>query len=85
MSRESREPILLTDDGAIAAPPALVRAGLETLPVAIAAAGAVHCGDLADPEPLQLFVPPSDVNGGAEELSISIGKSRLVEAVNSVC
>jgi hypothetical protein len=40
MSKEPQEPILLTDDGAIAAPPALVRAGLETLPVAIVAAGA---------------------------------------------
>ena len=39
MSKEPREPILLIDDGAIAAPPALVRAGLETLPAAIAAAG----------------------------------------------
>ena len=39
MSRESRELILLTDDGMITAPPALVRAGLETLPAAIAAAG----------------------------------------------
>jgi integrase/recombinase XerD len=40
MARESRELILLTDDDAVAAPPALVRAGLETLPAAIAAAGA---------------------------------------------
>jgi integrase/recombinase XerD len=40
MSKDLQEPILLTDDRAIAAPPALVRAGLETLPVAIAAAGA---------------------------------------------
>jgi integrase/recombinase XerD len=40
MSRESRELILLTDEGIITAPPALVRAGLETLPAAIAAAGA---------------------------------------------
>jgi integrase/recombinase XerD len=40
MARESQEPILLTDDSAIAAPPALVRAGLETLPAAIVAAGA---------------------------------------------
>jgi integrase/recombinase XerD len=40
MPKESRELILLTDEGAVAAPPALVRAGLETLPVAIAAAGA---------------------------------------------
>jgi site-specific recombinase XerD len=40
MSTEPRQIIILTDDGAIAAPPALVRAGLETLPAAIAAAGA---------------------------------------------
>ena len=40
MFRDPREPILLTDDGAIAAPPALVRAGLEILPAAIATAGA---------------------------------------------
>src|SRR5215469_15443127 len=40
MSRESRELIVLTDEGMITAPPALVRAGLETLPAAIAAAGA---------------------------------------------
>src|SRR5215472_10370910 len=39
MARDPREPILLTDDSAIMAPPALVRAGLETLPAAIAAAG----------------------------------------------
>jgi site-specific recombinase XerD len=40
MPKEPQEPILLIDDRAIAAPPALVRAGLETLPAAIAAAGA---------------------------------------------
>src|SRR6516164_1668091 len=40
MYRESRELIVLTDDGMITTPPALVRAGLETLPAAIAAAGA---------------------------------------------
>ena len=40
MAKEPPEPILLTDDGAIAAPPALARAGFETLPAAIAAAGA---------------------------------------------
>jgi integrase/recombinase XerD len=40
MPKDPREPILLTDDGAIPAPPALVRAGLETLPAVIAAAGA---------------------------------------------
>ena len=27
-------------------------------------ADAVHSGDLADPKPLQLFVPPSEVKGG---------------------
>ncbi|MBV8054731.1 MAG: hypothetical protein JO071_05760 [Deltaproteobacteria bacterium] len=40
MSKDPREPILLTDDSAIPAPPARVRAGLETLPAAIATAGA---------------------------------------------
>ncbi len=41
MIKEPREPILLTDDDATAAPPpALIRAGPETLPAAIAAAGA---------------------------------------------
>jgi hypothetical protein len=40
MPRDPREPILLMDDSAIAAPPALVNAGLETLPAEIAAAGA---------------------------------------------
>ena len=40
MAAEPQEPMLLTDDSAIAAPPALVRAVLETLPAAIAAAGA---------------------------------------------
>jgi hypothetical protein len=40
MSKEPNELILLTNDGAIAEPPALVRAGLETLPPAISAAGA---------------------------------------------
>jgi hypothetical protein len=40
MAKEPQEPILLTADGAIAAPPALVHAGLETLRVAIVAAGA---------------------------------------------
>jgi site-specific recombinase XerD len=39
MFRESRELILLSDAGMITAPPALVRAGLETLPATIAAAG----------------------------------------------
>ena len=41
MPRKLQEPILLTDDRAITAPPALVRAGLETLPAAIAAAGSL--------------------------------------------
>jgi len=40
MARDPREPILLTDDRAVVASPALVRTGLETLPAAIAAAGA---------------------------------------------
>jgi integrase/recombinase XerD len=40
MAKEPQEPILLTDGAAIVAPPALVRAGLETLPAAISAAGA---------------------------------------------
>src|SRR6516162_7438864 len=39
MSRASQELIVLTDEGPINAPPALVRAGLETLPAAITAAG----------------------------------------------
>jgi len=34
-------------------------------------AGAVHCGDLAKPKPLQLFVPPSEVKGGPEKLPSS--------------
>jgi putative transposase len=33
-----------------------------------APAGAVHCSDPPDPKPLQLFVPPSDMKGGAEKL-----------------
>jgi len=40
MSKDPQEPILLIDDSAIAAPPALVRAGLETVPATIATAGA---------------------------------------------
>jgi hypothetical protein len=40
MSKEPKEQILLTDDDVTAAPPALMRVGLETLPAAIAAAGA---------------------------------------------
>src|SRR5215472_17139838 len=47
MAKEPQESILLTDDGAITAPLALVRAGLETLPVAIAAAGARSWTDQA--------------------------------------
>jgi integrase/recombinase XerD len=35
-----KEPIVLTADDVVAAPPALIRAGIETLPAAIAAAGA---------------------------------------------
>jgi hypothetical protein len=38
--KEPKEPILLTDDDVTVAPPALIRVGLETLPAAIAAAGA---------------------------------------------
>jgi Integrase core domain len=33
-----------------------------------APAGAVHCPDTADPKISQLFVPPSDMKGGAEKL-----------------
>src|SRR5713226_324912 len=40
MPKEPKEPIVLTDDDVVAAPPALIRVGLETLPAAIAAAGA---------------------------------------------
>src|ERR1700687_2833802 len=40
MSKEPKEPILLTGDEVVAAPPALIRVGIETLPAAIAAAGA---------------------------------------------
>src|SRR5713101_5166689 len=40
MPKEPKEPIVLTADDAVAAPPALIRAGIETLPAAIAAAGA---------------------------------------------
>jgi hypothetical protein len=38
--KEPKETIVLTADDVVAAPPALIRAGLETLPAAIAAAGA---------------------------------------------
>src|SRR5712671_4679427 len=40
MPKEPKEPIVLTAADVVSAPPALVRAGLETLPVAIATAGA---------------------------------------------
>src|SRR5260370_15952696 len=40
MPKEPKEPIVLTDDDVVAAPRALIRVGLETLPAAIAAAGA---------------------------------------------
>src|ERR1700687_5486761 len=39
MSKEPKEPILLTGDEVVAAPPALIRVGIETLPAAITAAG----------------------------------------------
>jgi putative transposase len=50
-------------------------------------AGAVHCSDVADPKPLQLFVPPSDVKGGPEKLpteprKIGIGNSPLLDVVD---
>ena len=50
-------------------------------------AGAVHCSDVADPKPLQLFVPPSDVKGGPEKLptklrKIGKGNSRLLDIVD---
>jgi|GEM_PF-1925853 hypothetical protein len=38
MPKEPQGPILLTDDDATASPPALIRAGLDTLPAAISAA-----------------------------------------------
>jgi hypothetical protein len=38
MPKEPQDPILLTDDDVTAAPPALIRAGIETLPAAITAA-----------------------------------------------
>src|SRR5580700_7070018 len=40
MPKEPKETIVLTADDVFAAPPALIRAGIETLPAAIAAAGA---------------------------------------------
>jgi hypothetical protein len=50
-------------------------------------ADAVHCGDLADPKPLQLFDPPSDVKGGAEKLppdsaEPAVETTKLLEVVN---
>jgi hypothetical protein len=39
MPKEPKEPIVLTADDLVAAPPALIRAGIETLPALIAAAG----------------------------------------------
>jgi hypothetical protein len=47
MAKEPQELVLLTDDGGIAAPPALVSAGLETL-------SAKGCAEKARPT-----VPPS--------------------------
>src|SRR5260370_39643023 len=44
MPKEPKKPIVLSADDVVAAPPALIRAGLETLPAAIAAAGA-HTGE----------------------------------------
>ena len=37
MPKEPKEPIVLTTDDVVAAPPALIRVGIETLPAAIAA------------------------------------------------
>jgi hypothetical protein len=37
-------------------------------PARSAPAGAVHRADATDPKLLELFVPPSDVKGGAEKL-----------------
>src|SRR5713101_6222171 len=39
MPKEPKEPIVLTADDVVAAPPALIRAGIDTLPAAITAAG----------------------------------------------
>ena len=52
-----------------------------------APAGAVHCGASADPQPLQLFDPPSEVKGGPEKLLIDTSEaaaenSDLLEVVN---
>lgn len=40
MPKEPKEPIVLTADDVVAAPPARMSAGIETLPAAIAASGA---------------------------------------------
>jgi site-specific recombinase XerD len=40
VSQASKEPIILSANDVVAAPPALIRAGIETLPAAITAAGA---------------------------------------------
>ena len=40
-----------------------------------APAGAVHCSDTADPKLSQLLVPPSNVKGGPEKLSMDSAKS----------
>src|SRR5260370_25787457 len=40
MPKEPKEPIVLTADDVVVAPPALIRVGIETLPAGIAAAGA---------------------------------------------
>lgn len=50
-------------------------------------ADAVHCGDLTDPKPVQLFVPPSDVKGGPENLPPDSAEqaaetTKLLEVVN---
>src|SRR5229473_8335106 len=39
MPKEPKEPIVLTADDVVAAPPALIRAGIDMLPAAITAAG----------------------------------------------
>jgi putative transposase len=49
-------------------------------------AGAVQCNEAADPKLLPLFVPPSDVKGGPEKLSLGSSEpaenSKLLEVVN---
>jgi putative transposase len=52
-----------------------------------APAGAVHCSDTADPKLTPLFVPPSDVKGGPEKLSLGqsetpAGTSKLLQVVD---